>query len=251
MQLSAFQDGFSAALLGHSPPTPWLQTLQAQPGYAVYRNTVIKACIDALQASYPTVCQLVGEDWFRAAAAVHARTHPPHDGRLMDYGVGFADFLAGFAPAAALPYLPAVARLDRCWTECHLAADAPAVDRSWWARQRPEDLASLSLQPHPAARWTWCDEHPAYTLWQHHREGTPVPDALAWTGDSGLLTRPQAAVVWHALPRAGCVFLNVCAAGLPLEAAATQALAAEPHTDFAQLLGTMLDAGALCHPTNT
>ena len=73
MQLSAFQDGFSAALLGHAEHAPWLSALESQPGFAVYRNTVLKGCIDALQASYPTVCQLVGEDWFRAAATEPAK----------------------------------------------------------------------------------------------------------------------------------------------------------------------------------
>ena len=126
MQLTAFQDGFSAALIGRAAQAPWLSALESQPGFAVYRNTVLKGCIDALQASYPTVCQLVGTDWFRAAAAVYARAQPPRDGLLMDYGDGFAHFLDQFAPAADLPYLSAVARLDRCWTECHLAADATA-----------------------------------------------------------------------------------------------------------------------------
>jgi len=71
MRLTDFQDGLSAALLHASPlpPAPWLAALAAQPGFAVYGNTVLKGCIDALQASYPTVCQLVGEEWFRAAAA--------------------------------------------------------------------------------------------------------------------------------------------------------------------------------------
>ena len=40
MQLSTFQDGFSAALLGPAVDAPWLSTLESQPGFAVYRNTV-------------------------------------------------------------------------------------------------------------------------------------------------------------------------------------------------------------------
>lgn len=44
--------------------------LVAQPGFAVYRNTVIKGRIDALQANYPAVARLIGEEWFRAAAAI-------------------------------------------------------------------------------------------------------------------------------------------------------------------------------------
>ncbi|WP_422844161.1 DNA-binding domain-containing protein [Acidovorax sp. M2(2025)] len=251
MRLSTFQDGFSAALWARdvgeaaAAHAPWIAALQAQPGFAVYRNTVLQACIDALQASYPTVCQLVGENWFRAAAAVYARAEPPDHGALVEYGAGFADFLAGFAPAAGLPYLGAVARLDRCWTECHLAADAPALNRTGWARQDARALAALHLRPHPAARWAWCADHPAYRLWQHHREGLPWGDSLPWVGDGGLLARPQAAVAWCALPLAGCVLLDACAAGEPLEAAATRALTADPGTDFTQLLGTLLDAGAL------
>ena len=250
MQLSDFQQGFCAAVWAAepAPSAPWLAALQAQPGFAVYRNTVLKGCIDALQASYPTVCQLVGETWFRAAAAVYARTLPPRDGMLVDYGDGFGDFLTQFPPAADLPYLGAVARLDRCWTECHLAADAPPLDRAGWARQDAGQLATLQLRPHPAARWAWCAEHPAYRLWQHHREGLPWGDSLPWAGDGGLLTRPRAAVTWCVLPLAGCVLLDACAAGEPLEAAATRALTADPGTDFGQLLGTLLDAGALAAP---
>ena len=245
MQLSTFQDGFSAVLLGPAADAPWLSALESQPGFAVYRNTVLKGCIDALQANYPTVCQLVGDDWFRAAAAVFARAQPPRDGLLVDYGVGFADFLAGFAPAAELPYLSAVAHLDRCWTECHLAADATAVDRYWLAQQTPDTLPQASLQPHPAARWAWCDEHPAYALWQSHREGLHPNEALEWTGDGALLTRPRAEVVWRPLSRAGVAFLDACAEGHTLEAAATSALNAEPTADFAALMSTLLDAGAL------
>ncbi|MBT9511826.1 MAG: putative DNA-binding domain-containing protein [Acidovorax sp.] len=252
MRLTDFQDGVSAALLGtgHAPTTAWLAALEAQPGFAVYRNTVLKGCVDALQASYPTVCQLVGEDWFRAAAAVYARQQPPRDGLLVDYGAGFGGFLAGFEPAAGLPYLPAIARLDRCWTECHLAADATAVDRSWWARQAPTTLPAMQLRPHPAARWAWCSGHPAYALWHSHREGLALPESLAWAGDGGLLTRPHAAVTWRPLSRAGGAFLDACAEGRALEAAATSALDTDPATDFAALMGTLLDAGALV-PTHS
>lgn len=174
MRLSDFQDGLASALLpppgASTPPPAWLDALLAQPGFAVYRNTVAKGCIDALPANYPAVHALVGTDWLRAAAHAFVHKHPPTDGRLMAYGAGFAEFLDHFAPAADLPYLAAVARLDRCWTESHLAADAPALQAAWLAQQAPEALALLRLQPHPAARWQWCEDHPAYTLWQRQRE---------------------------------------------------------------------------------
>lgn len=253
MQLSTFQDGLAAALTpqGAQPAdtAPWLSALRSQPGFAVYRNTVHKACIDALQANYPTVCALVGEEWFRAAAALFMQSQPPVDGRLMAYGEGFANFLQGFEAAAGLPYLPAVARLDRCWTESHLAADSPLLDAAWLARQSPEALSGLCLAPHPAARWAWSEEHPASTLWQRQREGSPLDAALPWEGDGALLTRPGAGVQWMPLARAGIAFLDACAAALPLELAAAHAQQAEPGADLGVLMAQLLQAGALCAPS--
>ena len=254
MQLSTFQDGLADALLpgtgGPMQAAAWLSALQSQPGFAVYRNTVRKACIDALQANYPTVCALVGEDWFRAAADRFVQENPPEDSRLMAYGKGLADFLRSFGPAAGLPYLPAVAHLDRCWTESHLAADAPALDAAWLASQPPEALAGLCLAPHPAARWAWSEEHPASTLWQRQRGQAPMEAELAWEGDGALLTRPEGAVQWALLSRAGVAFLDACTAGLPLELAATQALQAEPGADLTALMAQLLQAGALCAPSH-
>ena len=87
--LHAFQHAFAHALRnrsGHDGP------LARQPGFAVHRNTVMKGCIDALHANYPAVARLVGDDWFRAAAAECARAHPPNDVRLMLYAKNSAPF---------------------------------------------------------------------------------------------------------------------------------------------------------------
>jgi hypothetical protein len=82
--LARFQDRLVRTLLNPELPAP--------PAFAVYRNTVMKGCIDALQANYPAVARLVGEEWFRAAAAVYARANPPRVPMLAEYGEGFASF---------------------------------------------------------------------------------------------------------------------------------------------------------------
>lgn len=248
-ELSRFQDHFVQALWALPDALPGhLHDLADQPGFAVYRNTVIKGCIDALQANYPAVSRLVGEDWFRAAAALHVRAQPPADVRLLMYGADFPGFLAGFAPAADLPYLPGVARLDRFWTEAHVAADAPALEASALAGLPPLQLGGLVLQPHPAARWAWFDGQPIYTLWQRNRcsaaEGMDSVDALDWAGEGALLTRPEGAVAWTALDAGGCAFLDACAAGHPLALAADEALARQADCDLARLMATLLQAGA-------
>lgn len=249
--LSAFQDDFFQALLTQHDEAPQhLRSLLAQPGFAVYRNTVLKGCIDALQASYPTVCRLVGEDWFRAAAALHARAQPPGDSRMLLYGADFPNFLRNFEPAADLPYLAGVAALDRCWTEAHVAADGVALEPSALAGLSLAQLGDLVLQPLPATRWAWFEAQPVYTIWQRNRASEGASDDAAqeitWTGEGALLTRPAAAVRWQALDAAGCAFLDACAAAWPLAQAAEAALARQADTDLAELMARLLEAGALC-----
>lgn len=249
--LSRFQDDFVQALWTPPEALPQrLRVLAGQPGFAVYRNTVLKGCIDALQANYPAIVRLVGEEWFRAAAAVHVRAQPPQDARMLLYGRDFADFLRDFAPAADLPYLCGVARLDRFWTEAHSAADASVLAPTALAGLPPGQLGTLVLQPHPAARWAWFDEQPIYTLWRRNRDaGAPATegdDALVWAGEGGLLTRPAGSVIWAPIDGAGCAFLDACAAGRPLADAAGEALARQAGCDLAQLMATLLAAGAFC-----
>ena len=242
----SFQAAFAQALFDPDAATdPAVRQLIGQPAFAVYRNTVMKGCLDALEANFPAVARLVGSDWFRAAAALHAAASPPRDGRLLHYGEDFADFLQRFEPAADLPYLPDVARLDALWREVHGAPDAAPLDAARLSRLAPERLASLSLRPHPAARWAWFAEQPIYSIWSRNRgTGHEADEELAWHGEGALLTRPADAVAWHPIDRAGCAFLDACASGLPLGEAAEQALTLDADCDLATMLQTLLRAGA-------
>jgi hypothetical protein len=238
----AFQQAFAQALFAAPGAVdPEMQALVAQPAFAVYRNTVMKGCIDALQANFPAVARLVGEEWFRAAAAIHAAAEAPQNGRLLHYGQGFADFLRGFGPAAELGYLPGVAQLDAFWREAHAATDAPVADAGWVADR---DLATLVLEPHPAARWAWFPDQPIFSIWDRNRRPDAADEELDWQGEGALLTRPHDAVQWQEIPHAGCVFLDACAEGAKLADAAEEALLADPGADLAATFGVLLRAGA-------
>lgn len=247
MLLHAFQDAFAAALLDDEAAAagpPEIARLASQPGFAVYRNTVMTGCIDALQANYPAVVRLVGEAWFRAAAALYVPEHLPVAPMLADYGVDFANFLQGFAPAAELPYLPDVARLDRFWTEAHGAPDAEAVGAGELACLAPDGVFGMILRPHPAARWAWFAESPAYSIWVRSREaeGGDLSD-LGWSAEGALLTRPRDAVQWGAIGAPACALLDACAAGKTLGEAAAAALAVEPQVDLARVFAQLLECG--------
>jgi hypothetical protein len=256
--LATFQESFARALFGGGGPLADEQAARwaTQPAFAVYRNTVMKGCIDALQANHPAVLRLVGETWFRSAAAIHVRAAPPKDPRLLHYGVlpgtpsapSFADFLSSFEPADQLPYLPDVARLDGAWTACHAAPDAPAADPAVLAALELQVLGALHLRPHPAARWMWFEASPIYTIWSASRQGEELDDALAWQGEGALLTRPLDTVQWCPIGQAGCALLDACADGATLAEAAESALRADPACDLAALLALLLQQGAFLQP---
>jgi hypothetical protein len=256
--LAQFQDAFAAALAGgegaemHAAGADLrVAKLVAQPAFAVYRNTVMKGCVDALQANYPAVARLVGDDWFGAAAVVFARAEPPRQPSLVDYGAGFAAFLADFAPARELPYLSSVARLDRFWTEAHVARDEAPVAAAALARLPLASLAGTVLRPHASARWVWFDGQPIATIWDRNRDGGEggrddgnANEEIPWQGEGMLIVRPEADVRWVPLKQADCAFLDACAAGGTLADAAAAALAVDPRADLSALMARMLDAGA-------
>ena len=244
--LAGFQTGFVMSLFDQDAES----ALTTQPAFAVYRNTVMSGCVDALQANFPSVARLVGVEWFRAAAATYVRAQLPHDGRMLMYGERFADFLAEFEPAHGLPYLPGVARLDRHWIEAHTAEDAIAVDSAWLASLLPEELGALRLRPHPASRWRLFDDLPIYSIWASNRVGIDTTDEIIWQGEGALLTRPVDAVGWQALDRSSGAFLDACAEGCLLAEAAGAALDVHPDVDIAALLARLLSAGALICPTS-
>lgn len=251
--LAGFQEALARALLHDGPSgDARVDAMRRQPGFAVYRNTVLAGCVDALVANFPAVARLVGGTWLRAAAAVYARAQPPTDPRLGLYGAGFAAFLADFPPAAALPYLPGVARLDRCWSEAHVAADEPPLDPAAVAALDPDAMRRTGLRPHTSARWAWFDALPVATIWSRNRrgEGPGDEDEIAWHGEGMLVLRPHLEVRWRPLARADTAFLDACAAGGSLATAAAAALAADPQADLASTMHALLDMGAFaeCMP---
>ena len=120
MQLAERQRGFAAAILDPARPMPdGLVGPDGEPGpkrFAVYRNNVVVGLTETLKDAFPAVHRIVGADFFRAMARAYVMVEPPRSPILLDYGAGFPDFIRQFEPAAVLPYLADVARIERAWT---------------------------------------------------------------------------------------------------------------------------------------
>ncbi|HYC38303.1 MAG TPA: putative DNA-binding domain-containing protein [Usitatibacter sp.] len=167
MRLAAAQRAFMAML--RTPALPCDERL------ATYHAAARANWRKALCKAYPVVRRLVGDEFFAALAEAFAQSHPSMCGDLARYGEALPRFLEGFAPAAALGYLPDVARLEWAIHESRHAAEAQPFDLALLARVSPQHQARLRPRLHPAARLLR-STHPVVAIWeanQPDRDGKP------------------------------------------------------------------------------
>ena len=243
-----FEAAFSALLAGDEGAlSHWLDAgADAQVRLDVYRNTVAKARVDALAGLYPTVARLVGPDWFRQAGLMYASEAPPSSPVLDLFGVDFPTWLETFPPALDLPYLAAVARLDRAWNQAHRASDAPVLSGRVATETPSGRLFSSRAGLHPSARLFWFD-WTVPSIWIANRaEASDTADAVWEARPEGLLiVRHEQVVTWRRLSRAEWSFLRACQRGRTLGQAAQDAFAVDPQLNLAAMFAGLLGAGAL------
>ncbi len=242
------QREFAAALLDARQPVP--QGIVDPDGrgcpqrFAVYRNNVIVALIEAVEAGYPAVRRIVGEEFFREASRCYATSDPPRSPVLLEYGGGFPEFLQSFEPAAGLPYLPDVARIEHAWLEAYHAPDVPSLDPAALARLGPTEAGAIRFTLHPSLRIVRSC-YPALTIWRMNvADGIPGPIDLLAGGEDALAIRPEAEVEVRSLPAGGADFLDALGRGEPLAAAARLVLRAGSDDDLASHLHSLLACGA-------
>ncbi len=132
---------------------------------SIYRNTSRTALTNALRLNFPAVQQLVGEDFFAAAADTFIAREPPQTAWLDLYGEGFSEFLRSFAPAAALIYLPDVARLERAVCRALHAADVESLEYSQLLDIEPAIQERLCFTPHPSVSLVF-SPYPVDAIWR-------------------------------------------------------------------------------------
>jgi hypothetical protein len=157
MPLADTQRAFARAVMSGDASDPALPAfvgrIAPSAAFSVHRGTVLGGLTNALRLTYPTIDNLVGADFFDHAATAFIATEPPAMANLSAYGDGYPAFLRGFAPAAGLPYLAAVASLDLAIDRVQRAERRPPrrlVIEAQVAVEVPEDLRLLDLA-YPAA----------------------------------------------------------------------------------------------------
>lgn len=243
-----FQHALWAALKGSDQALEpwWADAEQGLAALQVYRNTVHKALADALAASFPTVLKVVGPEWMQEASVIFARSYPPGCAVLVDYGVTFPDWLSRFEPAKEMWYLSDLARLDRLWTESHLAADTPPL-MDMDAGLLIEGFDRIGLQLIDSARLAWFD-HSIPQLWQALRhspsEGVLELEAV-W--QAVLIWRPSHEVKFMCLSPKAYAFLAACDAGKSFAIAATETSSVDDPIDQSIMFSELIASGVFAN----
>lgn len=115
----------------------------------IYRNTIFSGLTKVLRLVFPAVERLVGGEFFAGAADAFISEHLPLSAYLDQYGGEFPDFLSRFPPAASLPYLVDVARLDWAVNRGLHAPDEKPLDLAGLASCTPEEQSRVSFRAHP------------------------------------------------------------------------------------------------------
>jgi hypothetical protein len=251
------QTHFSAAILAREVDAAPLQALfHGAPEHitqrlAIYRANLQAARVGALQTAFPTVARIVGDEFFAALAREYGRAHPSANGNLNHFGAAFSEFLAGFAPAEELPYLPDVAALDWAMHQAESAADV-----------RPLDLASLvqalgthaadqvTLQLHPSVALVR-SRFPLADIW-HYNASLAAGKAIDrlelpnWDiGQSVLVHRATWRVAVLHINEAEALAIDAVQHGESLQHVLSNALAADAKADLVSLLSNWCSTGIL------
>lgn len=222
----------AAAIVGDS--------IAAEARLRVHRHHVAESLATALAATYSTVRAIVGEPFFRTMARAFAATDLPRQPVLAEYGGAFPAFVAGYGPAASLPYLADVAQLD--WA-LNLAFHAPHRDRL-----AASDLADLPPEALLASRVALAtgatlvrSAYPIDRIWHASRPGAAVGRVSLDEGPASVIVlRRSGDAAFASLSAAEAAFVAALQDARTLEEGARAALAVEPAFDLSATFARLL-----------
>lgn len=213
--------------------------------FAVYRNNAIVNTRTHLAAVFPVVEALIGVDAFNEIARRFIVSHPPKSPVLLEYGVGFDDFLRAEDAFRRVPYLGDVAALEWARYQAYHAADAVPIEVSVLSEIDPTALGDVTLTLHPSLcvlRSAW----PITSIWYAHQQADPSAALkdIVFEPQSALIVRPDMEVQLRTLSADAAAMLAAFQRGETLNSA-FEAAADEGSDDLSACLGGAFTSGAV------
>ncbi|PIQ95468.1 MAG: hypothetical protein COV67_14650 [Nitrospinae bacterium CG11_big_fil_rev_8_21_14_0_20_56_8] len=175
------ETGFEQYLVSSSP--------ESRKRLDVYRSNVFGALTEALKAAYPVVLKLVGDEFFEFAASQFIRRFPSRSGDLHEFGREFPQFLAEYAPASNLPYLPDSGSLDWACHEVFFAPEPVPFPLERLGKIPEADFHRLRFKLSPVCRLL-SSRFPVHRIWQvNQAETSPLQEVNLNEGGVFLLVQ--------------------------------------------------------------
>ena len=250
------QQEFFDALLNPEQPLPaWITTWNgSDPAarFAVYRNNVVVSLVDALADTFPVTQELVGEDFFCAMARLFVNAEPPRSRMLAFYGDTFPTFVEHFPPAATVPYLADIARLEMLRVRGYHAADKPelAADAIGLALADTDGLPDLRIEFHPSVGLVR-SQYAVVSLWAAHQGGVDISTVDPDMPENALVMRPRLDVEVINLNAGAADFVARLLEGQSLGCSVGQASRTHANFDLAGILGLLIQSHAIMSMNTT
>jgi hypothetical protein len=213
-------------------------------GLKAYQANGHAAAERSLQAAYPVLQQLLGQESLSALARAFWHATPPVRGDLAQWGGGLAEFIKTSDQLAEEPYLPDVARVEWALHRCASAPDQAADPASFalLMQHDPADLQLLLVPGCTVVQSAW----PVASIMGAHLEQAP---SFAEVGQRLRAGTPEVALVWRAGLRPSvreawvgeAAWIHALGGGNSLAAA----LDAAPALDFNAWLSMAVQTGLL------
>lgn len=247
--MKAEQEFFAALLDPERPPPAGLVAWNGSDTavrFSVYRNNVVVSLIDALADTYPVTQELVGEAFFRAMARLYVRDVPPRSRVLAFYGESLPEFIETFPPAASVPYLADVARLEMLRVRAYHAEDVAALAAESIARLLTDTdaLPMLRVVLSPSL-FVLRSRYAVVGLWAAHQGLLDMADVDPDVAENALVIRRslQVDVMW--LDAGDSAFVEQLLQGACLGAALESTGAVVPGFDPGNILALLIQSQAI------
>jgi hypothetical protein len=223
-RLAHIQDAFQRFLIQGDPAIEahivGTQRVPVATRLGIYGDGYRSRLIEALQATYPVLAELLGEEDFQRLADAYVRTHISTFASIRFYGDELAEFLAADADYSQAPVLAELARWEWALAGAFDALDAAPLGVGAFAQLPPEEWAQLRLNWSPTVHVLQLEWNVA-ELWKAVTDEQERPEpALAAQPGSWLLWRHELQIYFRSLEadeaatiaaaRAGECFGDLC-----------------------------------------
>lgn len=242
-----YMSSMASFINGNMPvDTQAFQVSGFDPEYArIYSNNSASALSDALRSNFPTVTALIGEENAKHLARKYRESHPVTRRTLVGYGEGFPDFITAQLTLHKLPYLYSFSKLDRAWTQAHIASDTQplTLQNLGDILERDGQLETHRVFLTPDAQLVELN-WPVFDIWVKLRLGHEMSESIALeeTPQQVLVWRNNNEVMYIRLAPEECAFLNAISKGQTLGEALNTAILSSPDGDVSTLLPKMVEA---------